>query len=178
MIFSRNDANTKIEDVEIDYSQDWVSKHINSIVHSYSKATFFELYAEEFFELLRQRTETISQLNVSINKWIVQKLGITTEIRMSREFKPKGTRTNRLIDILRKAGATKYLSGPIAKSYIEVEKLENAGIGLEYKTYEYKEYPQLYGKFESYVSVIDLLFNCGEDSRKYLKSLKTNEKVF
>ena len=177
VIFSRNYIAIKIEDAKIDYSQKWVKKHTNSLRHGYSKAPYFKQYAAEFFEILNKGFETISELNVYINRWIMQKLDIKTEARMSSEFMAVGPKTDRLIDILRKVGATSYLSGPAAKSYIEVNKFRDAGISLEYKVYEYPEYPQLYGKFEPSVTVLDLLFNCGNESRKYLKSFKPNEKV-
>lgn len=175
-LFKLNDIQL-IHDVRIDYKTNWIKKHMDSIRFSYCKTPFFKVYATEFFEILNKQFETISELNLYINRWIMQKLDIKTEARMSSEFMAVGSKTDRLIDILRKVGATSYLSGPAAKLYIEVNKFNDAGIGLEYKVYEYPEYPQLYGKFEPSVTVLDLLFNCGNESRKYLKSLKPNEKV-
>lgn len=169
--------NTLIEDVKIDYKKDWVKKHIDSVRFSYSKSPYFKAYADEFFNILNKRFDTISGLNINVITWIMSELDIKTNIKMSSEFNAGGTKTDRLIDILKKAGATSYLSGPSAKSYLEVDKFREAGIVLEYKVYEYEEYPQLYGRFEPSVTVIDLLLNCGKDSRKYLKSLRPNEKV-
>jgi hypothetical protein len=168
---------TLIQDAKIDYRTDWIRKHMDSIRFSYCKSGFYKSYSEEFFELLNRRFETISELNVNICRWVMEKLDIATELKMSSEFHAVGSKTDRLIDIIKKAGATSYLSGPAAKNYLEVEKFKEAGIGLEYKTYEYLEYPQLHGKFEPSISMLDLLFNCGKDSRKYLKSIKPNEKV-
>lgn len=168
---------TLIQNVKINYRSDWVKKHIDSIKFSYGKAPFFKIYSEDFFDILNQKFETISELNLNINKWIIEKLDIDTKIKMSSEFNGVGSKTDKLIDILTKAGATSYLSGPAAKDYLEVEKFKKAGISLEYKVYEYDEYPQRFGKFEPNVSVLDLLLNCGEDSTDYLKSLKPNEKV-
>lgn len=164
-------------ETKIDYSQKWQKKMKNKIVAAYSKAPYFKKYADAFFELLFEHYENISELNVNINKWILTILNIKTKINMSREFSPVGSKTDRLIDILKKVGATVYLSGPSAKNYLEEEKFKSAGIDLEYKAYEYKEYPQLYGKFEPNVTVLDLLFNCGDNSRDFLKSLKPNERV-
>ena len=176
VLFSLN-TGTLIQSAKIDYSSNWVKKHVDSIKFSYSKAPFFKMYSEDFFDILNQKFETISELNLNINKWIIEKLDIGTKIKMSSEFNGVGSKTDRLIDILTKARATSYLSGPAAKDYLEIEKFKKAGIDLEYKVYEYYEYPQRYGKFEPNVSVLDLLFNCGEDSKDYLKSLKPNEKV-
>ena len=43
-----------------------------------------------------------------------------------------------------------------------------AGIAVEWMSYEgYTEYPQLHGKFEHEVSVLDFLFSTGPDARHY-----------
>ena len=165
----------RICDTLIDYSQPWQRKHINTIKTNYHKAPFYHLYADEFFTIIEQRHETISELNIALSRWIMEKLSITTPLKISSEFNPVGSKTDRLIDILQKANATTYLSGPKAKDYLEPEKFVSAGIQLEYKSYKYKDYPQLWGPFEPAVSVLDLLFNCGENSREYLKSLSENE---
>jgi len=68
------------------------------------------------------------------------------------------------------------LSGPSAKNYIDPRLFEEEGIALEYKSYCYPEYPQIY-LFEHGVSVLDLLFNCGPESRKYYKSVESNEVI-
>jgi hypothetical protein len=177
VLFSLN-QHILIKDAKIDYNSNWIKKHIESIRFSYCKTPFFKDYSEEFFNILCEKHDTISELNVKINNWIMQKLDIKTKIGLSSEVKPEGTKTDKIIDCLKRIGATSYLSGPKAKDYLEIEKFKEAGICLEYKVYLYMEYPQLYGKFEPNVTVLDMLFNCGRDSRKYLKSMKGNEKAF
>lgn len=172
-----NSTSQLICDTTIDYSHRWNQKHINQIKQYYGKAPYFSEYRNDLFDILQNKFLTISDLNITLCKWIMEKLCIKTPLRFSSELSPIGKKTERLIGILKKVGATTYLSGPTAKDYLEEERFKQAGIGLEYKVYDYPEYPQLYGKFEPQVSVLDLLFNCGNDSRKYLKSLRPNEKV-
>ncbi len=176
VFFSRSNMKT-IENVKIDYTHNWVKKHINSIKRAYSKAPYFKQYSEGFVDILNQNFENLSELNVNLIKWIMQELKIETDLRYSSEFQIiDSSRTGKLINILKEVGATSYLSGPSAKNYLEIEKFRKAGMDIEFKVYEYKEYPQLYGKFEQNVTVLDMLFNCGENSREYLKSLKENER--
>ena len=47
-----------------------------------------------------------------------------------------------------------------------------AGIGLEYKVYDYPEYPQLWGEYTHGVTILDLLFNCGSESPHYMKFVR------
>jgi hypothetical protein len=101
-------------------------------------------------------------------------LNITTPTLISTDLHVAGTKTERLINILTKLGATSYLSGPAAAAYLNLEMFKQAGIRLEYKSYAYEPYPQLYGPFDGNVSVLDILFNMGEESRNYLHSKEEN----
>jgi hypothetical protein len=49
-----------------------------------------------------------------------------------------------------------------------MEKFEAAGISLEYMEYNYPEYPQLHPPFDSYVSILDLLFMTGPEAARYV----------
>src|SRR5260370_16188823 len=69
--------------------------------------------------------------------------------------------TDRVISILDKVGGSPYISGPSAKQYIELDKFEAAGVGLEYMEYRYPEYQQLYPPYDPQVSILDLLFMKG-----------------
>jgi hypothetical protein len=83
------------------------------------------------------------------------------------------TRTARLVDLCQQAGATHYLSGPAAKDYIEAPLFDAAGIALQWFDYAgFPEYPQLWGEFTHGVTVLDLLFNCGKDARRYMRHVK------
>lgn len=157
-----------IEETSIDYSKPWARNILNKIRDSYRNAPCFEPYFTELSDLLLEPAASISDLNLRLMKWVCTHLKIQTPLTFSREYNPQGNKTERLIGILKQAGATTYLSGPSAKAYLEPELFEQAGIKLEYKVYDYPEYEQLYLPFEPAVSVIDLLFMLGDDARNYL----------
>lgn len=169
-------SETLVQNAKIDYQNRWVDKHIRSIALAYQKTPHYQRYAGELFDILNRKPGTISALNVSLCRWAMDKLQIKTRTAMSSEFGVSGTKYERPLAILKEVGATSYLSGPTARPYTEASKFAEAGIQLEYKAYEYKDYPQPHGPFESSVAIIDLLFNCGEQSRSYLKSLKANDR--
>ena len=80
----------------------------------------------------------------------------------------EGAKTDRLVSLLTSVGATHYISGPAAKNYLDEDKLQKAGITLEYMAYDYPEYPQLYPPFDSSVSILDLLFMKGPEAPDYI----------
>ncbi|MCP4267745.1 MAG: WbqC family protein, partial [Candidatus Brocadiaceae bacterium] len=43
------------------------------------------------------------------------------------------------------------------------------GIEIIFQDFKHPEYNQLFGNFEPYMSAIDLLFNCGDNSLKILR---------
>ncbi len=171
--FSHNDKIT-IEEAKIDYGQAWQRKHTGTILQAYRSAPYFKDYAEPLFAHLNAGYETISQLNVALIAWCMERLGIEVPLRHSCEFAGAGDRNERILSILGELGCSEYLVGPAARSYIDEGAYRHAGIALSYKSYDYKPYPQLHGDFDGSVSVIDLLFNCGPTAREYLKSRTAN----
>ena len=157
-----------IEETTIDDTKPWAKEMLNKIRNSYQKAPYFDLYFSELSDRLLEPATTISNLNLCLIKWVCSNLEIKTPITFSREYNPRGTKTERLIGILKHLDATTYLSGPSAQAYLKPELFEQAGINLEYKVYDYPEYEQLYPPFEPAVSVIDLMFMMGKDSKNYL----------
>ena len=89
----------------------------------------------------------------------------------SRDLELEGDKNERLIQVCKKRNATHYLSGPAAKDYLDVKLFEENGITVEWMNYSgYKEYEQLFPPFEHGVSILDLIFNTGEDASNYMKS--------
>jgi len=158
-----------IEETSIDYSTPWAKKMLNRIRESYRTAPFFEPFFSELSELLLKPSASISELNVSLIHWVCQHLEIKTPLAFSHEYHPSGTKTERVISILRQVGAGIYLSGPAGKDYIVPGLFQTAGIQLEYKEYNYPEYEQLYPPFDPAVSVLDLLFMKGVEALNYLE---------
>jgi hypothetical protein len=159
-----------IQDTRIDYSRPWIRKHRAAWNSNYARARYLS-HTEEILATMSERTyETISELNIALIGRICQYLGIATPTLASSSLSPMGTKTTRLIDILRKLGATAYVSGPSADGYLDKQAFSEEGIQLEYKSYDYAPYPQLWGDFDGAVSVLDLIANCGPESPAFLRS--------
>jgi len=149
----------------------WQAKHWRTLCQNYSRAPYFKTY-REFFEdfYLGAAWSSLSAMNQHLIRHVATDLlGIATTFSDSRDLAAQGQRLDRLLDLLHKAGATTYVSGPNAKNYIDPARFEATGIGLLYKDYsDYPEYPQLYPPFEHTVSIIDLIFNAGPQSADYI----------
>ena len=150
----------------------WASSHWKSIQHAYGKAPYFRSYGPKIEALFDQaaKLDNLSLVNELLLSDLARLLGITTPMRRSSSFAAEGRKTDRLVSLCKTVGATHYLSGPSARDYIEPEKFETAGIELEWMDYSgYREYPQLHGAFEPAVSVLDLIFNVGDEALTYVR---------
>ncbi len=160
-----------INKIKISWEKPWNLHHWRGIQFAYRKAPFFEKYFEYFSQVFDRKLELLSDFTIQTTIELAQLLGIehTSFLRSSEIDSIDGEKTDRLISILNKVGADHYISGPSARNYIEQEKFSAAGIKLEYMTYAYSEYEQLYPPFEPQVSIIDLLFMKGKDSLIFMK---------
>lgn len=165
--------NTPICEVEIDWHQPWNERHWRAIRENYAKAPFFKTYAPWLEEVYERRTAKLTDFTIPLTIEIARKLGIEhTRFLRSSELGMQGQKTDRLIQILTHLGASHYISGPSAQSYIEPEKFQAAGITLEYMEYNYADYPQLYPPFDPFVTILDLLLMTGPEAPRYILPLR------
>jgi WbqC-like protein family len=164
--------NRKICEVELD-GHVWQKKHWKTIVNNYNRAKYFKEYKEFFYDFyINQLWINLSDMNQYIIKKIARNiLDIQTQFDDSRNYRLGGRSDDRLLELLKNVKATEYLSGPSAKNYISPLKFEQEGIKLTWMDYlGYKEYTQLYPPFDHNVSIIDLVFNEGPNSKNFIKS--------
>jgi len=160
----------RIVDVEI-LDHHWQRKHFNALCMNYGRAPYFRQY-EGFFRdvYLKKEWRYLYQLNRYLIEHIAHDfLGIKTQFADSRDFETQGTKHEKLLSLVKDAGAGVYISGPAAQDYIIAADYEKAGIELRWKDYGgYPEYPQQSEHFEHGVSIVDLLFQMGNQAPKYI----------
>jgi WbqC-like protein family len=163
--------NQKIQDTKVSQTN-WNIKHWKTLMTNYSKAKSFDRTSGLFSALYEQKLPVfLSEINYVFIKTICDYLDIQTEIVWSRELNLNGNKNERLIDACKKLNANTYLSGPSASDYLDLDLFRQENINVEWANYaDYPEYSQLYGKFIHEVSILDLIFNEGINSKKYMKT--------
>lgn len=164
------DTNRRIRDVIIPDNR-WQKKHWRTLQANYRRAPYFQEIADWLAPLyLDVNYENLSELNRKLIASVCNYLEIQTKVSNSWDYQLIQGKTERLVDLCKQAGGTEYISGPAAKDYIEDRYFDEAGIKLSWFNYSgYPEYPQLWGEFVHDVSILDLLFNCGKDARKFMR---------
>ena len=164
----------KIKDTLIDGSS-WATSHWKALEQNYRRAPCFDEVARWLGPLYLSNSYThISQLNRILIKEICHYLGIRTIISNSWDYKLINGKSERLADLCKQAGGTEYISGPSAKDYVEEGIFTDMNIKLTWFDYAgYPEYPQLWGEFTHGVTVLDMLFNCGQDTAMFMRHVRS-----
>lgn len=155
-----------ITDVRIDNTQDWRKTAWESIRLNYIKAPYWNLYEADVRDIYSREWDKLADFNITGIKWLAKKFELKPKYVLSSELNVEGVADDLLVNICKKLKATDYLSGSFGKDYIDPGKFIKAGVKLHFQEFVHPEYYQFQGKFEPYMSTLDLLFNIGPDAKK------------
>ena len=148
---------------------DWAQTHLRTLRHLYSRAPHFGMMLPWLEQTYAAPPSLLADFTIATTKDLAAMLGITgTRFVRSSTLGVTGTKTERLINVLRAVGATHYLSGPAARAYLDEQMFRDHGIALEWMQYDYRPYPQLYPPYDPHTTILDLLFMTGKDAPDYL----------
>jgi hypothetical protein len=155
-----------INEIEINNISKWKSKLSKTIYFNYKSTEYFDEVYNIIEPILNKTHNKLSDLSIEIITKISLVIGINTTLYKSSELNAiEGDRELRLIEICKILGGDSYLSTQGSSSYIESSNLGGKFIGspvsLIYQNYNPEIYCQAFGKFEPYMSIIDVLFNEG-----------------
>ena len=140
---------TLIKDILIDYDTNWQTNHFRSIQSAYKSAPFYEYYIDDYLIFFEKKFKFLLDLNTQITKIICDHLSIDSVIHFSKtfihEFNPECDFRNTIHPKKRMFKPDKNFQ-PF--KYIQV-------------------FEEKYGFVEN-LSVIDLIFNEGIESRTIL----------
>lgn len=157
-----------ISEAQIETGTNWQEKHFRSIRNSYSRAPFFKQFEYLLEDLyLGREWLSISDLSIQSTMWLAKALDIEVEWHRSSDLGQEGAKDGeRVLKICNLLGGNHFINGPSARDFIDESLFVERGVSLEFIDYDYPQYPQLHGPFVHQVSVLDVLFNCGPNSRK------------
>ena len=160
-----------IKDVEI-RDRDFVRSHIRAIELAYARSPFFTQY----FPSLRERLEELRggllhDLNLGLISWALEILKIKTPLVRASGLGVTGKRTELLANTCGAVGAAEYFSPLGSAEYLLAEQavLRERGIDISFQNYAHPQHRQVFSPFEPFASIIDLIFNCGEQSAAVMR---------
>jgi len=159
-----------IDKTEINRMSNWSKKHLKTLQANYSRSAYYPCYADYFVEFYQKDWSHLAPMLHESTRFLSQKLGIQTQQLKSSELSPQSMKSDLILELCTKVGATTYLSGPFGRNYLDEGAFKKAGIKLQYHDYEHPKYRQYFDNFEPFMSVVDLLFNHGDTSLEILSS--------
>ncbi|MCP4673156.1 MAG: WbqC family protein [Desulfobacula sp.] len=174
----KHPRSTLICDLQISENNDWRKKHI-AIIENFLGNTKFKNDAIEIVEKVIYTSAAFSDMLMEGIKTVTDYFEIdsgVTQFHRSSELDVTGKKSELVKNIASYFNADTYITGLGALNYLDHESLEKNGIETRYMKYERLVYPQKYGKFNPYISILDLIANCGKDGRKFICSGTVNWK--
>ena len=157
----------RVCEVEIDGAR-WARQHVGTLRHCYARAAHARPYLDELEELLMRPWRLLAELDVAAVALACRWLGLEREMVRASALGVEGERSERLVALCGRVGAARYFSGAAARDYLDLGAFARAGVAVEFQEYRHPVYPQLFGAFVPYLSVVDLVLNAGSSSRSVL----------
>ena len=160
-------------EIKINYNG-WNDDHLNLMKCFYKKALYFNDYYPTIETILKINHESLSDLNLMLIRYFLTCLDIkTTLVNCSDICSSNTSGSDRIMNILTHLKATKYISGtgPGSLKYINEEEFKKNNIELIWQHYNHPTYKQQYSEFVPNLSIIDLLFNEGPESKNIIRKV-------
>jgi hypothetical protein len=153
----------------------WSHAHLATLRHAYRSAPFYEAYAPQLKTLLESRYDRLVELNQAGLDLLRAAFGIATPLLRSSELAVEGARGDLVLNICKAVGADTLMVGfGGSRGYLDVDAFKRAGVGIKYHQFTHPEYAQVETKgteaapFLRGLSALDMLLNCGPQSRELL----------
>jgi hypothetical protein len=170
-VLTKGRSGQKINQVEINQgAKAWNKRCWKSIQYNCAQAEYFDNYQDFFSNLYNAESwSNLVDLNLHIIDYIARVLEMGAELVSASDLGVSGrTGTELLLGICQQLGADVYISGRFGRDYLDEPQFHQQGIQVVYQDFQHPEYPQVYEPFVPNMSVIDLLFNCGEGSKEII----------
>lgn len=148
----------KMCDVRIDHTQKWVTNHWRSLSSAYGKSPFFEHYSDELKKVLFKKHDFLYDLNFELLtlclKWL--KIDLDLQETLVYEKTPEREDEDDIHDF---------------RGLLTPKRPDNVG-----RVYRPVCYQQVFGNaFAENPSLIDLIFCCGPEAGRIVKSSSLKE---
>lgn len=170
-VFTKGSFSQRIQEVCINNEIPWQRKHLKSLETNYQKAPYYKDYIDFFSELYAKEWKYLLDLDMEIIEFVKVQLKLNARMIFSSNLAPcaedpanGGAKNEKIINICKKLGADTLYDGESAESFIDKALFAKEGITVEFQHYNHPVYAQLFQPFMPYMSIVDLLFNCGNAS--------------
>ncbi|MBP5420620.1 MAG: WbqC family protein [Bacteroidales bacterium] len=135
-------------DIRLNYDTDWATQHLRAIMSAYSSSPFYEYFVDDFERVYSQHYDFLVDFNVEVMSLIAELMGVT------------------LPQDVWQADNSVHCEEDLR---IAIEPKFQHLLRLKEVPY-YQVFTEKYG-FVPHLSILDLLFNMGRESRVVLRAM-------
>ena len=148
----------------------WATAHFQTIRQAYREARFLGLYAPALRQILETRWAHVAELDAAMLEFLRDAFGIRTKLVRSSELQVEGAKSQLILNLCRAVGADTLLAGlGGSRDYLDKAEFERQGVRIAYQEFTHPVYPQCgAAPFIQGLASLDMLLNCGPDSRDLL----------
>jgi len=158
----------RINEVEINYETNFLSKHLNTLELNYKKTPYFEEIWPIVKSLYEEKHKLIYDFNSQFIKTVSELLGLEKQFIFSSDVVKSNPHLDNLrgnslvLELCRTLQTKEYISGTGCLDFIQPESFKQVGIRFYFQDFQHPEYSQYKTQsFISHLSIIDALFNVG-----------------
>ena len=140
-----NNGHTQMKDVRINYEADWQRLHWMSLQTAYRSSAYFEYYEADFAKFYSEKYELLFDYNAAQLELLLRLLKIARQVGYTDSY------------------GEHYAAAVDFRQSIHPKKESPIGVNKAY----YQVFENKYG-FIADLSIVDLLFNHGPNSKAYL----------
>jgi len=169
----------KINEIRLEDKKNWRKSQLEFLKQVYKKAPFCSDTISLVEEVYSSNYNSLADISIASIETVLDYLGIkNNKIIKSSDLSIDGHSTERVLSICKHFNSNRYITGMGALNYFNFNLFEKENIHVEFIDYAKIPYPQLYGKFNPYVSILDLIANTGKEGVDYFKSNTVHWKEF
>lgn len=149
-IIRTNGNHTLTSDIKISYNENWQIRHWRAIVSAYNASPYFLYYQDELENILMGQYDTLMNLNDLLISHLLKKLKIDCTVSHTDDYLPMKENEDLRVQISPKKNYTAFA--------------------------KFSSYEQVFATkmpFYPNLSILDLLFNLGPESKDYLLTKTT-----
>lgn len=174
-VLTKGHRSESIRETLIDSSQNWQRKHWRALSVNYACSAYFEQYADFFEEIyLSRKWKYLVDLNLKLIEFAKKMLNLSTKIVLSSDLNLKENGSILLAKMSTAFNCTTYLAERKFENYLDRKLFSEKEIELNFFSYKSPKYYQLFGDFASGLSIVDIIFNEGMDSRELITKCKND----
>lgn len=164
----------RIDELQVFEESDWRRTHLRTLDQFYTKAPYYAAHREAMHDLIAPTHGGFMQTVTPITDYLCKTLGLNVPCILASTLGVTSTKSELILDICAKLGATTYISGPFGRTYLDATAFASRGIQLLIHEYSPQPYTQYFPGFVPALSLIDMLFNHGPATQELIRAGQEN----